>query len=166
MCPQFAIVALLRYRLQVSFAHWTSASPVSRTARGEAPSHWRRPSCASSIRNGRPAAPDGLQFSFAHWAYFALFRAQRARFVRPPPLPPPQSVSAKILRIYGRGNCKETIFALENEIFRRKNRPVPAVHAAGDDCTAKGLRSTIRLFPPLATAKLRPSRSPLGFLTG
>ena len=44
--PQFAIVVLLRYRLQVSFAHWTSASPVSRTARGEAPSHWRRPSCA------------------------------------------------------------------------------------------------------------------------
>ena len=38
LCPQFAIVALLRYRLQVSFAHWTSASPVSRTARGEAPS--------------------------------------------------------------------------------------------------------------------------------
>ena len=80
--PQFAIVALLRYRLQVSFAHWTSASPVSRTARGEAPSHRRRPSCASSIRNGRPAAPDGLQFSFAHWAYFGLFRALRAAFVR------------------------------------------------------------------------------------
>ena len=44
--PQFAIVALLRCRLQVSFAHWTSASPVSRTARGEAPSHRRRPPCA------------------------------------------------------------------------------------------------------------------------
>ena len=26
--------------------HWTSASPVSRTARGEAPSHRRRPPCA------------------------------------------------------------------------------------------------------------------------
>ncbi len=50
----------------------------------------------------------------------------------PPPLPP-LPVSAKILRIFERGNCKETIFALENEIFRRKNRPVPAVHAAGDD---------------------------------
>ena len=36
--PQFAIVALLRYRLQVSFAHWTSASPVSATGGGEAPS--------------------------------------------------------------------------------------------------------------------------------
>ena len=50
--PQFAIVALLRYRLQVSFAHWTSASPVSRTARGEAPSHWARASCAP--RHCRP----------------------------------------------------------------------------------------------------------------
>ncbi len=27
--PQFAIVALLRCRLQVSFAHWTSASPLA-----------------------------------------------------------------------------------------------------------------------------------------
>ena len=40
---------------------------------------------------------------------------------------------AKILRIFGRKNCKETIFALENKIFRRKNRPVPTVHAAGHD---------------------------------
>ena len=67
-----------------------------------------------------------------HWAYFALLRPQGARFVRPPPLPP-LPVSSKILRIFGRGNCKETIFALENGIFLRKNRPVPAVHAAGDD---------------------------------
>ena len=87
--PQFAIVALLRYRLQVSFAHWTSASPVSRTARGEAPSHWARASCAppatatSTIRNGRLAAPDGLQYFLAHWAYYGLFRAPRAAFVRP-----------------------------------------------------------------------------------
>ena len=50
--PQFAIVALLRYRLQVSFAHWTSASPVSRTARGEAPSHWARASCAPLLARG------------------------------------------------------------------------------------------------------------------
>ena len=94
--------------------------------------HRARASCAPatatpSIRNGRPAAPYGLQYSLAHWAYYGLFRALRAAFVRPPP------VSAEILRISGRGNCKETIFALENGIFRRKNRPVPAVHAAGDD---------------------------------
>ena len=67
----------------------------------------------------------------------ACFRHRR----RPSCAPPP--VSAKILRIFGRGNCKEAIFALKNGIFRRKNRPVPAVHAAGDDCTAKGLRSSI-----------------------
>ena len=41
--PQFAIVALLRYRLQDSFAHWTSASPVSATGGGEAPSLSRSP---------------------------------------------------------------------------------------------------------------------------
>ena len=45
----------------------------------------------------------------------------------------PSPVSAEILWISGRGNCKEAIFALENGIFRRKNRPAPAVHAAGDD---------------------------------
>ena len=32
--------------LQCSLVHWTSASPVSRTARGEAPSHRARASCA------------------------------------------------------------------------------------------------------------------------
>ena len=50
----------------------------------------------------------------------------------PPPLPP-SPVFAKILQIFGRKNCNETIFALENGIFRRKNRPVPTVHAAGHD---------------------------------
>ena len=101
--------------------------------------HWARASCApatatSTIRNGRLAAPDGLQYFLAHWAYYGLFPPQAAAFARPSP------VSAKILRISGRGNCKEAIFALENGIFRRKNRPAPAVHAAGDDFTARGLR--------------------------
>ena len=50
----------------------------------------------------------------------------------PPPLPP-SPVFAKILRIFGRKNCKGMIFALENGIFRRKNPPVPTVHAAGHD---------------------------------
>ena len=92
------------------------------------------PPLPSSIRNGRPATPDGLQYSLAYWAYYGLLPPQAAAFVRPLP------VSAKILRIFGRGNCKEAIFALKNGIFRRKNRPVPAVHAAGDDWCAKGLR--------------------------
>ena len=67
-----------------------------------------------------------MQCSLAHWAYFALLRPLGARFVRPPPLPPPQPVSAEILRISGRGNCKETIFALENGIFRRGVLRAPA----------------------------------------
>ena len=50
---------------------------------------WRG-SKLSTIRNGHPAAPGGLQCSLAHWAYFALLRPQGARFVRPPPLPHPQ----------------------------------------------------------------------------
>ena len=115
--PQFAIVALLRYRLQVSFAHWTSASPVSRTARGEAPSYWARASCAPatailnsqwSFRIFAPPSPSAVRCSvaahcaslrvlatpalrasdvrpsLAHWAYYGLFRALRAAFVRPP----------------------------------------------------------------------------------
>ena len=41
--PQFAIVALLCYRLQRFFAHWTSASPVPATGGGEAPSLSRSP---------------------------------------------------------------------------------------------------------------------------
>ena len=71
--------------------------PVSRTARGEAPSHSACSSCAplvnpsvaatprhrSTIRNGRPATPSGLQYSLAHWAYYGLFPPQAAAFVRP-----------------------------------------------------------------------------------
>ena len=38
---------------------------------------------APSIRNGRPAAPYGLQYSLAYWAYYGLFRALRAASVRP-----------------------------------------------------------------------------------
>ena len=56
----------------------------------------------------------------------------------PPPLPP-LPVFAEILRISGRENCKETIFALENGILRRKNPPAPAVHAAGYDLYSRGL---------------------------
>ena len=44
---------------------------------------WWRGSKLSTIRNGRLAAPDGLQYFLAHWAYYGLFRAPRAAFVRP-----------------------------------------------------------------------------------
>ncbi len=91
LCPRgssrfAAFDCALRYRLQFSFAHWTSASPVSATGGGEAP---------SPLGLLRPVSATG-----------GGLRA-----------PPP--VSAKILRISGRGNCRETIFALENGIFRR-----------------------------------------------
>ena len=49
------------------------------------------------------------------------------------PATAPLPVFAEIFQISGRKNCKETIFALENGIFRRKNPPVPTVHAAGHD---------------------------------
>ena len=45
----------------------------------------------------------------------------------------PHQFLLKSFQIFGRKNCKETIFALENEIFRRENRPMPTVHAAGHD---------------------------------
>ena len=48
-------------------------------------------------------------------------------------------VFAEIFQISGHKNCKVTIFALENRIFRRKNRPAPAVHAAGLDLNSRGL---------------------------
>ena len=62
---------------------------------------WRG-SKLSTIRNGHPAAPSGLQCSLAHWAYFALFRPQGARFVRPPPLPHPQFAMVAPLRSQAR----------------------------------------------------------------
>ena len=38
----------------------------------------------------------------------------------------PLTVSAKILRIFGRGDCKEAV-------SRGKNRPAPTAHVAGLD---------------------------------
>ena len=61
-----------------------------------------RGSKLSTIRNGHPAAPSGLQCSLAHWAYFALLRPQGARFVRPPPLPHPQFAMVAPLRSQAR----------------------------------------------------------------
>ena len=67
----------------------------------------------------------------------------------PPPLPP-SPVFAEILQISGRKNCRETIFALENGIFRRKNRPCPPYMPLGTIGSSGGLR---------------PSRALLGFST-
>ena len=70
-----------------------------------------------------------LRLSLAYWAYYGLLPPLAAAFVRPLQFP------LKSCGFPGAetANCKEAIFALENGIFRRKNRPVPAVHAAGDD---------------------------------
>ena len=57
LCPQFAIVVLLRYRLQSSFAHWTSASPVPATGGGEAPSPLGLLRPASRTARGLRAPP-------------------------------------------------------------------------------------------------------------
>ena len=79
----------------------------------------------------------------------------------PPPLPP-SPVSAKNRSFFGRGACKETIFSLENEIFRRKNRPVPTLYI----CTAFLMEKRQQVEPGTARSKgLRPSRALLGFLT-
>ena len=111
-----------------------------------------------------PARCRGSNFQFEPWQFCLQGKnAESCGFCascHPPP------VSAEILRISGRGNCKEAIFALGNGISRRKNRPVPDVHgrfcrffkssksvgfsrlenpvgfqpAAGNDLSAKGLR--------------------------
>ena len=80
LCPQFAIVVLLRYRLQFSFAHWTSASPVSATGGGEAPSPLGllRPVSRTARGLRAPLAPSPLR----GFDGYGLFRALRAAFVR------------------------------------------------------------------------------------
>ena len=80
--------------------------------------------------------------------------------------PPP--VSAKILRIFERGNCKEAIFALENGIFRRS---ALHAHASPQFSMVVPLRSQARLrhsllhwayfglFRALRAAFVRPRRT-------
>ena len=68
----------------------------------------------SSIRNGRAAALTGSLATLP-----CLLGLLRPASATGGGLRAPLPVSAKILRIFGRGNCKEAIFALENGIFRR-----------------------------------------------
>ena len=97
--PQFAIVALLRYRLQVSFAHWTSASPVSRTARGEAPSHWARASCAPRHCHPYQFPLKSYGFPGAETARkrFLLWKMgfSAAKIAPPPPYTPPGTIEVR-----------------------------------------------------------------------
>ena len=95
--------------------------------------HCARPSCA-------PLAAPPLSPSLG--LLRPVSRAARGlRALRP--------VSAKILRISGRGNCKEALFALENGIFRRKKAP-----------RTRRTRRRVRLKRERASAL---SRSLLGF---
>ena len=114
---QWSVRCARRARLRPSLAYWAYFALLR-----------------SSIRNSRLATLPlasllcSLDFRFACFAHCARRSSVPlgARFVRPPPLPPPQPVSAEILRISGRGNCRETIFALENGIFRRGVLRAPA----------------------------------------
>ena len=85
-----------------------AASPTGRALR--APPAEATP----SIRNGRSTAL--AELACGPPLLIGLTTACIRHRRRPSCAPP---VSAKILRISGRGNCKETIFALENGIFRR-----------------------------------------------
>ena len=97
---------------------FVSESSAADGSRPSPPSRQRRPIICGEIR----------RFSLSKKVLTSWWTGKQA----PPPLPP-SPVSAKNQRFFGRGACRETIFALENGIFRRKNRPVPTVHAAGHD---------------------------------
>ena len=75
--PLASLLCSLDFRFACS-AHCARRSSVPQGARFVRP-----PPLPSSIRNGRPAAPDGLQYSLAYWAYYGLFPPQAAAFVRP-----------------------------------------------------------------------------------
>ena len=81
-----------------------------------------RGSKLSTIRNGHPAAPSGLQCSLAHWAYFALLRPQGARFVRPPPLP--SSIrNGRSASCAKRTSGPPLLIGLTTACFRHRRRP-------------------------------------------
>ena len=84
--PQFAIVDPHRTQsvLVALVAHWAYFGLFPpQAAASVRPTKNARNDVHPTIRNGRPAAPEGLQYSLVHWAYYGLFRAPRAAFVRP-----------------------------------------------------------------------------------
>ena len=128
----------------------------------------------------RHSSPSGLRCSQAHSRRSLLHWAHR-RLLQPlaaPPLSPslgllrpvsrtarglraPPPVSAKILRIFGRGNCKEAIFALENGIFRRGVLRAPApLNSAWSFHCARKLACGSPCFIGLTTACFRHWRRP------
>ena len=159
--PQFAMVTLLRLAAcsvplligltSRCFAHRARASCAPRHCH-ILNSQWSR-RCAHRLACGPPLLIGLTTACFAH----------RAR-----PSCAPLPVSAKILRIFERGNCKEAIFALENGIFRRS---ALHAHASPQFSMVVPLRSQARLrhsllhwayfglFRALRAAFVRPRRT-------
>ena len=81
------------------------------------------------------------QYFLARWALRAVSPTGRA-LRAPPPLPPPP-VSAKILRISGRGNCKEADFCSGKWDFPPQKSPIPPYTPPGTILMREG-------FGPLA----------------
>ena len=152
------------------FAHWARASCAPATAILNSQWSFRifappspsavRCSVAAHCASLRVLATPALRASdvrpsLAHWAYYGLFPPQAAAFVRPSP------VSAEILWISGRGNCKEAIFALENGIFRRGVLRVHApLNSAWSSHCARRLACGTPCFIGLTTACFRHWRRP------
>ena len=148
-----------------------AASPTGRALRAP-------PATATStIRNGRLAAPDGLQYFLAHWAYYGLFRAPRAAFVRPYQFP------LKSCGFSGAETARKRFLLWKMGFSAAKIAPSPPYTPPGTIVPRKGfvpqftmvalqrltacnaplfIGLSLRLFPPLAAAKLRPSRALLG----
>ena len=83
-----------------------------------------------------PLYPYTLLDTFENSRGFNPFRAFRRLFgslrweSKPPRYSHPYQFLLKIFQIFGRKNCKEMIFALENEIFHRKKSFCPIAYAA------------------------------------
>ena len=187
--PQFAMVVLLR-----PTACSTPASQFSMVASLRSQSSLEMlpaslgssAAIAPSIRNGRPAAPSGLQYSLAHWAYFGLF-SRTARGLRAPTAAP--SLSPSLGSSYRPALRWPGIPGLRSASrcsSIQHGRPTALASSLAAlpaslgllrpvSRTARGLRAPLAppplrgfdgygLFPPQAAAFARPSRaSPLVF---
>ena len=146
--PQFAIVALLRYRLQVSFAHWTSASPVSRTARGEAPSPLgllRAVSPTGRALRAPLAPPAALRPSIAHCALLRVLATSALR-------------ASDARKLVCSSPCLTGVFVPACASLARYSGAADALWACPRPSTPSGLRRAYYgLFPPQAAAFVRPS---------
>ena len=150
--PQFAMVVLLR-----PTACSTPASQFSMVASLRSQSSLEMlpaslgssTAIAPSIRNGRPAAPYGLQYSLAHWAYYGLFRALRAAFVRP-------TGCAVSFALIG-------VFVPACASLARYSGAADALWACPRPSTPSGLRRLTACFAHCARAFVRPTGCAVSF---